>query len=146
MENAYKNKGDQGSLDSYKGLFRKPVLRYILEKLFYVDLYKNIDTSLTDCNVGSRKRRNMCDNIFVVNPILNEAKQNTEEACDICVYDVKKCHDSLWLQECINDLSEAGVQDDRLALLFLENKKIPNCKKNHNHITTTTTTTDKLGK
>ena len=57
----------------------------------------------------------------MVNAILNESKEKNEDAYDICVYDVKKCHDSLWLHECINDLWEAGVQDDRLALLFLEN-------------------------
>ena len=30
-------------------------------------------------------------------------------------------HDSLWLQEVINSLYEAGMQNDRLPLLFLEN-------------------------
>ena len=79
VTNAYKNKGDRGSFDSYRGLFRTPMLRNILDKLLYVDLYENIDTSLTDCNVGSRKCRNICDNLFVVNAILNEAKQNTEQ-------------------------------------------------------------------
>ena len=122
VTNAYKNKGDRSSFDSYRGLFRTPVLRNILDKLIYVDLYETIDGSLTDCNVGSRKRRNIRDNLFVVNAIMNEAKEQNEEACDICVYDVKKCHDTLWLHECINDLWEAGVQDDRLALLFLENE------------------------
>ena len=85
-----KNKGDKGSFDSYRGLFRTPVLRNSLEKLLYVDLYETIDESLTDCNVGSRRRPNICDKLFVVNAILNEAKQPTEEACDISVYYVKK--------------------------------------------------------
>ena len=58
------------------------------------------------------RRRNICDNLFVVNLTMNEDKYNKEEVCDKCVYDVKKCHDSLWLHECINDVWEAGVQDD----------------------------------
>ena len=122
VTNAYKNKGDRASFDSYRGLFRTPVLRNILDKLLYIDLYEMIDGSLTDCNVGSRKRRNIRDNLFVVNAIMNESKELNEEACDICVYDVKKCHDSLWLHECINDLWEAGVTNDKLALFFLENE------------------------
>ena len=71
--------------------------------------------------MGSRKRQNMCDNLNVVNANMMEANKQSFEACDNSVYDVKKCHDSLWLHECINDLWEAGVKDDRLALLFLEN-------------------------
>jgi hypothetical protein len=47
-------------------------LRNILDKLLYIDLYETIDGSLSDCNVGSRKRRNIRDNLFVVNAILNE--------------------------------------------------------------------------
>ena len=74
VTNAFKNKGDRGSFDSYRGLFRTPVLRNILDKLLYIDLYETIDESLTDCNVGSRKRRNIQDNLFVVNVILNESK------------------------------------------------------------------------
>ena len=121
VTNAYKNKGDRSNFDSYRGLFRTPVFRNILDKLLYIDMYETIDESLSDCNVGSRKRRNIRDNLFVVNAIANEAKQQPEEACDICVYDVKKCHDTLWLHECINHLWEAGIKDDKLVLLFLEN-------------------------
>ena len=75
VTNAYKNKGDIGSFDLYRGLFRTPVLRNILDILLYIDLYETIDGSLTDCNVGSRKRRNIRDNLFVVNAILNESKE-----------------------------------------------------------------------
>ena len=59
VTNAYKNKGDRASFDSYRGLFRTPVFRNILDKLLYVDMFETIDESLTDCNVGSRKRRNI---------------------------------------------------------------------------------------
>ena len=58
----------------------------------------------------------------MINATMNEAKEQNEKACDICVYDMKKCHYTLCLYECINDLWEAGVQVDRLAILFLENK------------------------
>ena len=88
-----------------------------------VDFFETIHSSLTDCKVGSRKRRNIRDNLFVINAITNEAKQKkTKKACDVCVYDIRKCHDSLWLHECINDLWDAGIQDDKLVLLFLENQ------------------------
>ena len=34
----------------------------------------------------------------------------------------KKCFDALWVQECINDLFYAGLDNDKLPLLFLENQ------------------------
>ena len=37
------------------------------------------------------------------------------------VYFVDKCHDSLWLHEVVNDLFSAGMNNDKLSLLFLEN-------------------------
>ena len=65
--------------------------------------------NLTDGNVGSRKRRNVRDNLFDVNSTMNEAKQMKSQAIDIDVYDVAKCFDTMWLIESINDLYEAGI-------------------------------------
>ena len=42
--------------------------------------------------------------------------------CDIAAYDAEKCSDALWAQECVNDLWDAGCQDDKLSLLHLENQ------------------------
>ena len=38
------------------------------------------------------------------------------------MYDIEKCFDALCLEECINDLYEAGLNNDKLPLLFLENQ------------------------
>ena len=38
------------------------------------------------------------------------------------MYDVRKCFDTLWLDECINNLYEAGIQGDKLCLLYYQNK------------------------
>ena len=35
---------------------------------------------------------------------------------------VEKCFDALWAQECINDIFDAGLQNDNLPLLFLANQ------------------------
>ena len=37
--------------------------------------------------------------------------------------DYRQCFDSMWLKECINDLYNAGVTDDALALIYEANKK-----------------------
>ena len=44
------------------------------------------------------------------------------EPIDVQLFDVEKCYDALWLQECINDLYDSGLKNDKLPLLFLENQ------------------------
>ena len=90
ITNLYKQKGDPKSFDSYRGIFRAPVLSNIIDKLVHNDEYETIKENLTDGNVGSRKRRNVRENLFVINAEMNEAKLNKTEAVDKDVYDVKK--------------------------------------------------------
>ena len=52
---------------------------------------------------------------------MNSSKKGNADACDICVYDVRKCFDSLWMSECMNDLYEAGLTNDKLCLLYYSN-------------------------
>ena len=122
VTNIYKRKGDTSKFNSYRGIFRTPVLSNILDKLLHNDEYETIDENLTDGNVGSRKRRNVRDNLFVLNAIMNAAKQNKSEPVDIDVYDVHKCFDTMWLAESINDLYDNGIQNDKLSLIYLSNK------------------------
>ena len=90
--------------------------------MIYNDEYDIIDSNLTDSNVGGRKTRNIRDNIFVLNAILNSRNKSSKESLDIQVYDVEQCFDSMWLHEVINSLFEAGLKNDKLPLLFLENR------------------------
>ena len=59
--------------------------------------------------MGARKGRNIRDNIFVLNAVLNSAVKSSEQV-DIQVYDVEKCFDALWLKECISDLYDKGLK------------------------------------
>ena len=44
--------------ESYRGIFRVPILRTILDRLIYNDEYDDIEEALNDSNVGARKGRN----------------------------------------------------------------------------------------
>ena len=112
-------KGKKNVFDNYRGVFRVTVLRNILDRLIYNDIYPTIDASLSDANVGCRKGRNIRDNLFVLNAVINSVTKGSTEPCDIGVYDIEKAFDSLWAQECINDLFDAGCRDDKLALIQL---------------------------
>ena len=122
ISSIWKMKGPRNEFSSYRGIFRVSVFRAILDRLIYNDEYPNIDKNLSDSNVGARKTRNVRDNIFVLNAILNSHKNNLKEALDLQVYDVEQCFDAMWLHEVISSLFSAGMTNDKLPLLFLENR------------------------
>ena len=70
---------------------------------------KKIDSSLTDSTAGARQNRNIRDNIFVLKAILNSQGKTIEDDLDVQVYNVEKCFDSIWLEEVIYSLYEAGL-------------------------------------
>ena len=118
----FKNKGQRNCFDNYRGIFRVPIFRTILDRLIYNNEYNNIDDNLSDSNVGARRDRNIRDNIFVLNAITNSVVNGNEDSIDIQVFDIEKCFDALWVEECINDIYEAGLVNDKLPLLYLENQ------------------------
>ena len=69
-----------------------------------------------------------------MNAIINSVIKGKEEPVDIQLFDVEKCFDSLWVEECINDAFEAGLDNDKLPLLFLENQNAECAVKINNRI------------
>ena len=47
-----------------------------------------------------------------------------EEPIDVRVFDIEKFFHALWMQECINNLYEAGLDKDKLPLVYLEEEKM----------------------
>ena len=133
----YKHKGSHKDMNNYRGVFRVCVLRSILDRLIYNDSYYTVDDSITDQNVGARKCRNIRDNIFVLGSVINSVIHGNEESIQIQVGDVEKCFDKLWLQNTTNDLFEAGLKNDKLNLLYLENTNTKVAIKVNNSITRT---------
>ena len=86
-------KGPKNKFESYRVVFRVSVFRNILDRLIYNDEYDNIDSKLTDSNVGSRNNRNIRDHIFVLNAVLNSIDEQCKDSYDIQVYDVKETFD-----------------------------------------------------
>ena len=67
-------------------------------------------------------RRGILETIYLLNAIMNDAINGSKEPVYIGIYEIDKCFDSLWLDECINDMFEAGLQNDKLNLLYLMNE------------------------
>ena len=47
---------------------------------------------------------------------MNSVVSGNEDPVDICTYDTEKCFDALWTHECINDLYEAEMTNNKLPL------------------------------
>ena len=67
----------------------------------------------------------MCRNhIVVLNGIIQGILRNKRaKHVDIELLDYKLCFDSLWLEECKNELFETGIDDDTHALLYEANRR-----------------------
>ena len=116
ISSIYKNKGSKMDLNNDRGVFNVMTVRSIMDNLLYNDLYDTIDSSMSDSNVGGRKNRNIRDNHFLVYGIINYALEENMSV-DLTLYDLAKCFDSMWFQETMNDLWDAGVRDDKFAMI-----------------------------
>ena len=120
----YKVRGEIPELDSDRGIFIVSIFRYMLMRLIYRDKYTIIDKNMSDSNIGSRKKKNIRNHIYVVNSIIQDVlSKKANEPIDIMVMDYKQMFDSEWLAECMNDVYEAGVTDDKFALVYEANRE-----------------------
>ena len=55
-----------------RGIFVVPIFRSILMRLIYRDNYDTIDRSMSDSQVGGRKKKNIRNHIWVINGIIND--------------------------------------------------------------------------
>ena len=117
----YKGRGERMLLESERGIFIVNIFRNILMKMVYKDKYEIVDRSMSDSNVGARKKKSIRNHIFVINGVINEALRKKKNV-DIGIKDYRQCFDSMWLKECINDLYNSGVTDDNLNLIFEANR------------------------
>ena len=70
----------------------------------------------------AHKGRNIRDHIFVLIAVMNNIrKEKLKKNIDLGIYDIEKCFDKLWAQECYNDLYDNGFNNDKLPLLYQEN-------------------------
>ena len=60
----YKSKGDKNDLKNDRGIFSVNIFRNLLLKMIYLDEYENIDSNMSDSNVGGRKRKNMRSHFY----------------------------------------------------------------------------------
>ena len=121
----YKGKGSKNDLTNDRGVFIVTIIRSILMRLIYMDFYHLIDESMSDSQIGARKGKNIRNHIWIVNGIISDVlSTKSKKPIDIQIFDYKQCFDSLWLKECMNDVYEAGLNNDKFALLYNVNSTV----------------------
>ena len=68
----YKGRGPKSELINDRGIFIVTILRTILMRLIYLDKYVQLDTSMSDSQVGARKGKNVRNHIWIVNGIISD--------------------------------------------------------------------------
>ena len=107
---------------NHRGIFLIPKYRSLLMRMLLNDNYDIIDDYMSDSNVGGRKNRSIRDHLFIVNGILHEHSKSKTIPISIQILDYKNSFDSLWQDDITNERYDAGVHDDKLALLHSINK------------------------
>ena len=75
--------------------------------------------------MGGRKNKGCKNNIFIINALIHDVlKLKTNKAMVLQIYDYAQMFDSIDLEEALNDIFDAGIKDDNLALLHEANREI----------------------
>ena len=118
-----KNKnGSLNKLESYRGIFLVPILSLILEKLLKNRMQPTLENNMSKFQTGGAKGKGVVDNLFILRGLIDHTNYLGKELW-ITFYDIEKCFDSLWLEDCINAPWRNGIQDDILYQVYLMNRK-----------------------
>ena len=63
--------------------------------------------------------------MWVLNSMISDTlSTKKKKPIDVQIYDYKQCFDSLWLEECLNDMYSGGLRDDKFNLLHNANSLV----------------------
>ena len=115
------NKGSKKHLVNKRGIFLTSVLAKIIEKMIKARMNPNRG-KVNRLQAGSTKNRSPADNNFLLRGVLNHAKY-LQKPVYILTYDYTQCFDSLWLEDCLLSLSDLGVSNQLISMMYRMNKE-----------------------
>ena len=93
-------------------------------KMIYNSNYPEIDSNMSDCQMGGRKGKGCRNNIFILNGIIHDIlKSKKKQQIMFQIYDYAQMFDSINLKEAISDIYDCGFKNDMLALVYKANFK-----------------------
>ena len=112
-------------MNNHRGIFSLTSFKKVLDNILFEEYSEEINRNMTDSNIGGRKKRMAKDHLFIVYGIINSVVNGKEDDIDPTIYDIEKAFDKLWLDECLNDLTDnlpTEMKNDKLSLLHEANK------------------------
>ena len=118
----YKQKGSWKELENHRGISIVVILTIIFEKVIKNRILSILSRNMTQFQTVGTKGKGVVDNLFLLRGIIDHSVYLNKPTL-VTFYDIEKCFDSLWLEDCINSRWENGVQDDTIYLIYLLNSK-----------------------
>ena len=112
-----KKKGSFKCLKNYRGIFIVPIISIIFEKLLKNRITPFLKKNMSNFQNGGSKGKGAVDNLFLLRSLIDHSKYMGKQLW-LRFYDIEKCFDSLWLEDCINSLWDNGVKNDILSLIY----------------------------
>ena len=118
----YKQKGSWKELENHRGIFIVVIVSIIFEKVLKNRITPVLRENITKFQTGGIKGKGVVDNLFIMRALISRSLYVNQHLF-LTFYDIEKCFDSLWLEDCINALWKNGVENYNLYLIYLLNKK-----------------------
>ena len=104
-------KGSRLKLENERGIFRVSVIRNILMRLIYNQNYPGIDSNISDCQMGGRKKKGCRNNIFIFNGIIHDVMASKKKHPVLLqIYDYRQMFETT---RCQSEMSEFSFHPDR---------------------------------
>ena len=104
-------------IENHRGIFLIHKFRSLIMSMLLNDQYNILDGFMSDSNIGGRKGRSIRDHLFMVNGVIHDHHKSKEKPITFQIMDYMLCFDSMWFEEVTNELYEAGIRNDNLALI-----------------------------
>ena len=98
-----KKKGSYKTLNNYRGIFIVPIISAIFEKLIKNRIMDTLQGTMSHFQNGGMRGKGVANNLFILRGIIDHAMYLGKQLW-ITFYDIEKCFDSLWLEDCVNSL------------------------------------------
>ena len=111
-------KGAKEDLPNKRGLFLTNVISKVFEKV--VDEISTI--VYNKLQNGGKKKRGTVDIWIVIRALFDEGRRYNKPVYFFFA-DLVKCFDRLWLKDCLNDLSDCGMREREIGLIYKLNRE-----------------------
>ena len=118
-----KNKNKNMDMVDKRGLFLTNIISKCMEKIILNRRLEALQEDMQPFQNGGIKGRSTCDNLFIVNNVIEDYRKRKENLY-ILFGDLEKCFDKLYLKDCIIELEGAGVPVEEAIFIYNMNKNI----------------------